>query len=177
MRNTNQGLPMQADYPLQVLIVDDDRDAATGVAELVRLLGHEARVANNGFAGLDIVRNHPVDVALLDIEMPGMDGHEVARRLVRLRRQGVYIVAVTGRGSEDDMQRSVAAGFIEHVVKPCTMKGLSGVLARAADHLSKARRGMQSHRVEPSLPDPHGATVAIIPSAGAGERPAGRTRP
>ena len=134
-----------AESRLQVLIVDDDPGAAASMAELVRLLGHDPHVAHNGPEGLAHARAHPVDVALLDIEMPGMDGHEVARRLVLLRRQAVYIVAVTGRGSEDDMQRSVTAGFIEHVVKPCTLKGLSKVLQRATNHLGRTRRMPQPH--------------------------------
>ena len=130
---------------LQVLIVDDDADAAASLGELVKLLGHEALVANRGALALEIAQTTPVDVAMLDIEMPEMDGHEVARRLVLLRRQAVYIVAVTGRGSEADMQRSVTAGFIEHVVKPCTMRQLSSVLGRAAAHLHTRRRAVESH--------------------------------
>jgi CheY-like chemotaxis protein len=133
-----------ADCRLQVLIVDDDSGSASSMAELVKLLGHDAFVANGGARALEIAQVTPIDVALLDIEMPGMDGHEVARRLVLLRRQAVYIVAVTGRGSEADMVRSVTAGFIEHVVKPCTMKHLSKVLVRASDHLQRKRRAIES---------------------------------
>lgn len=129
---------------LQILIVDDDPGAAASVAELVHLLGHEALVANGGARALEIAQTTPIDVALLDIEMPGMDGHEVARRLVLLRRQAVYTVAITGRGSEADMVRSATAGFIEHVVKPCTLKQLSNVLGRAADHLKRKRRPVES---------------------------------
>jgi CheY-like chemotaxis protein len=129
---------------LQILIVDDDPGAAASVAELVHLLGHEAFVANGGARALEIAQTTPIDVALLDIEMPGMDGHEVARRLVLLRRQAVYTVAITGRGSEADMVRSATAGFIEHVVKPCTLKQLSNVLGRAADHLKRKRRPVES---------------------------------
>ena len=125
---------------MHILVVDDDPGAASSVAELVHLLGHVPHVANGGARALEIAEQTPVDVALLDIEMPGMGGHEVARRLLLLRRQGVYIVAVTGRGSESDMQRSVSAGFVEHVVKPCTMRQLTMVLTRAADHLQRRRR-------------------------------------
>jgi DNA-binding response OmpR family regulator len=124
---------------LQILIVDDDPGTTSSVAELVRMLGHEAHIANSGARALEIAQATPIDVALLDIEMPGMDGHEVARRLVLLRRQAVYIVAVTGRGSEADMVRSATAGFIEHVVKPCSRRHLANILARAADHLKRRR--------------------------------------
>lgn len=129
---------------MQILIVDDDPGTASSLAEMVLLLGHEAHVANSGAQALEIAQVTPLDVALLDIEMPGMDGHEVARRLVLLRRQAIYTVAVTGRGAESDMMRSATAGFIEHVVKPCRMKRLSGVLRRAADHLQRKRSPLQA---------------------------------
>lgn len=133
------------DSRLRILIVDDDPGSTDSTAEMVRLLGHESFVANDGARALEIARGTPVDVALLDIEMPGMDGHEVARRLLLLRRQGVYIAAITGRGSEADMQRSATAGFVEHLVKPCTRKALSALLRRATDYLSKTRQLAHSH--------------------------------
>ena len=136
----------RSDSRLHVLVVDDDAEAAAAMGELVRLLGHEPLVANDGPRALEIAQGTPIDVALLDIEMPGMDGHEVARRLVLLRRQAVYMVAVTGRDSEADMVRSVTAGFIEHVVKPCTMKQLSQVLRRGVDNLQRRRRPIESHQ-------------------------------
>ena len=136
----------RSDSRLHVLVVDDDAEAAAAMGELVRLLGHEPLVANDGPRALEIAQGTPIDVALLDIEMPGMDGHEVARRLVLLRRRAVYMVAVTGRDSEADMVRSVTAGFIEHVVKPCTMKLLSQVLRRGVDNLQRRRRPIESHQ-------------------------------
>lgn len=125
---------------MHILVVDDDFGAASSVAELVQLLGHVPHVADGGAQALEIAQQTPIDVALLDIEMPGMTGHELARRLLLLRRHAVYIVAVTGRGSESDMQMSVSAGFVEHLVKPCTMRQLTMVLTRAADHLQRKRR-------------------------------------
>ena len=136
----------RSDSRLHVLVVDDDTEAAAAMGELVRLLGHEPLVANDGPRALDIAPGTPIDVALLDIEMPGRDGPEVARRLVLLRRRAVYMVAVTGRDSEADMVRSVTAGFIEHVVKPCTMKQLSQVLRRGVDNLQRRRRPIESHQ-------------------------------
>ena len=136
----------RSDSRLHVLVVDDDTEAAAAMGELVRLLGHEPLVANDGPRALEIAQGTPIDVALLDIEMPGMDGHDVARRLVLLRRRAVYMVAVTGRDSEADMVRSVTAGFIEHVVKPCTMKQLSQVLRRGVDNLQRRRRPIESHQ-------------------------------
>jgi CheY-like chemotaxis protein len=132
------------DGRLRVLVVDDDVEAAASMGELVKLTGHDPLVANDGPRALEIARATPVDVALLDIEMPGMDGHEVARRLVLLRRQAIYMVAVPGRDSEADMVRSATAGFIEHVVKPCTLNQLSKVLRRAVDQLQRRRRPVES---------------------------------
>ena len=115
---------------LRVLVADDDPGSAASVAELVRMLGHEPVVADGGTR---------------DIEMPEMDGLEVARRLLLLRRQGVYIAVITGRGSEADLQLSASAGVIEHLVKPCTMKALTGVLRRADDYLRRNAPTPQLH--------------------------------
>jgi two-component system CheB/CheR fusion protein len=130
---------------LRVLVADDDPGSAASVAELVRILGHEPVVADGGTRAVEIASTTPIDVALLDIEMPEIDGLEVARRLLLLRRQGVYIAVITGRGSEADLQLSASAGVIEHLVKPCTMKALTGVLRRADDYLRRNAPAPQLH--------------------------------
>ena len=65
----------------RLLVVDDNQDAAVSLAMLLRLQGHEVRVAHDGPAALEMAKAYPPDVVFLDIGMPGMDGYEVARRL------------------------------------------------------------------------------------------------
>jgi CheY-like chemotaxis protein len=101
-----------------VLVVDDNMDTANTLQLLLRSLGHETRVANDGPAALAAADEFRPDVVLLDIGMSGMNGYEVARRL-RSRKEGrLKIVAITGWGTEADRARSTDAGFDVHLVKP-----------------------------------------------------------
>src|SRR5262249_16648366 len=103
----------------RILVVDDNADAADGLSELLRSLGHEVSTAQDGFAAIDLARWFQPDLVFLDLAMPGMDGREVAIRLrseVGLR--AAMIVAVTGYGREIDRRLSAEAGFDHHLVKP-----------------------------------------------------------
>jgi signal transduction histidine kinase len=114
----------------RILVVDDNVDAAESLAILLRLLGHDVRVAHDGPAGLAAVEAAPPDLVFLDIGMPVMNGYEVAQRL--RQRPGpdhVVLVAVTGWGQEEDRRRSREAGFDHHLVKPVEPEALRQVLA------------------------------------------------
>ncbi len=116
-----------------VLIVDDNQDAATCLALLLRTAGHEVRTAFDGLAALDLAQERPPDVVLLDIGMPGMDGLEVVRRLRQdLGLKQALLVALTGYGQEEDRRRSHEAGFDVHLVKPVDLNDIKDLLARPA---------------------------------------------
>jgi CheY-like chemotaxis protein len=123
--------PALATTPKRVLVVDDNRDAGETLAMLVRLAGHEARVAHDGAAALELFRASRPDIVLLDIELPhGMSGHEVALRIAREPgAERVMLVAVTGYGQQEDRERSREAGFHLHLVKPVDPRELERVLA------------------------------------------------
>ena len=115
--------------PRRILVVDDNRDAAEGLAALLRLRGHEVLVAHDGQMALDITAAERPSVILLDIGLPEMDGYEVCRRL---REQGLadaQIIAMTGYGQERDRQRSREAGFNTHMVKPVDIREIVTLLA------------------------------------------------
>jgi PAS domain S-box-containing protein len=118
--------------PSLILVVDDNADSAESLATLLRLGGHEVRVAYGGREALEIAQADKPRIVLLDLGMPGMDGYEVARRL---RQQpgmgGVFLVAVTGWGQEEDRRRSRKAGFDQHLVKPVDPAALQQVLAHS----------------------------------------------
>ena len=103
----------------RVLIADDNRDAADSLAMLLEFGGHEVRVAHDGRAALALAGAFRPEVALLDIGMPEVDGHEVARRL-RAEPWGreILLVALTGWGQDEDRVRALAAGFDQHLTKP-----------------------------------------------------------
>ena len=115
--------------PLRVLVVDDIADAADVLAMVVEVDGHDAQVARSGPAAVELAAAYRPDVVLLDLGMPGMDGYEVARRL--RRQQGgerMTIIAVTGYGQDEDRERTRAAGFDHHLVKPVDMDALRRLL-------------------------------------------------
>jgi signal transduction histidine kinase/ActR/RegA family two-component response regulator len=104
---------------LRILVVDDNVDAAEMLAALLEGRGHDVHVAFDGTSALAQVRDSVPDVVLLDIEMPGMSGLEVARALRSDPRcDGARIIAVSGYGQARDCERSRAAGFDVHMVKP-----------------------------------------------------------
>jgi CheY-like chemotaxis protein len=116
----------------RLLVVDDNRDAADSLALLLENLGAQVHVAHDGAAALDAFERFAPRFVLLDIGMPGMNGLEVARRL-REKANGhdVTLVALTGWGQPDDRERTRAAGFDHHLVKPVDMALLLALLGGA----------------------------------------------
>jgi len=115
--------------PRRVLVIDDNRDAADSTAMLLGVLGAQPHVAYDGESGLAAIRTWRPDLVLLDLDMPGMDGFEVARRIrADAGTAGLPIVALTGWGQQQDRQRTLEAGFDRHLVKPADPQSLQAVL-------------------------------------------------
>jgi CheY-like chemotaxis protein len=114
-----------------VLVVDDNRDVAEGLAALLEFEGHDIRLAQDGASALREAAEFTPDVVFCDIGMPGMDGHQVAAKLRSdPRHQSTLLVAVTGWGNDEDKRLSVAAGFDMHFTKPISSEQVEFVLAR-----------------------------------------------
>ncbi|MGE5184489.1 MAG: ATP-binding protein, partial [Acidobacteriota bacterium] len=121
-----------AAWPLRILVVDDNVDAAELLAELLRSMGYETDVAHDAGGALEAARQRPPDVALLDIGLPAVDGYELARRMRALPALATTpLVAITGYGQQGDRARSEAAGFAAHLVKPIGSRELRAVLEQA----------------------------------------------
>jgi signal transduction histidine kinase len=117
------------DVVRRVLVVDDNVDAATMLADALTMQGHVTCVASDGVAALRLAAEFRPEVILLDIGLPVMDGYEVARRFTADQRfAGMTLVAVTGYGQEQDRRRSAAAGFRAHFVKPIDLERLLNAL-------------------------------------------------
>jgi PAS domain S-box-containing protein len=118
---------------LRVLVVDDNVDAAESLALLVKLLGHNVRMAHDGPAALQAAIDYLPNVVLLDIGLPGLTGYEVASEI---RQQtvlnGVVLAAVTGYGQESDRLLAMEAGFDHHLVKPVDFETVQQILATAS---------------------------------------------
>jgi CheY-like chemotaxis protein len=102
----------------RVLVVDDNRDAAESLADLVAVLGHESEVAYDGPGAIAKARAVRPDVVLCDIGLPGMDGYDVARTLRAEHGPAVRLVAVSGYAQPEDVRRASEAGFDAHLAKP-----------------------------------------------------------
>jgi PAS domain S-box-containing protein len=121
---------------MRVLVVDDNVDAAESLRMVLEMqAGHTVRVAYDGATGLAAARDFQPDAILLDIGLPkGMDGYEVARRLRTIPGQEqTPIVALTGYGRTEDRERSGAAGFTAHLVKPVDPEELRELLSQLAE--------------------------------------------
>lgn len=115
----------------RILIVDDNVDAAEMLSALLRTSGHDVAVAHHARVALEIARDFAPEVALLDLGLPEIDGYELARRLRELETcRGTLLVAVTGYGQPGDRERSRAAGFAHHLVKPVALGTLEALLRR-----------------------------------------------
>jgi PAS domain S-box-containing protein len=103
--------------PLRLLVVDDSKDTVDSLAMLLRQNGHVVSTAGSGPAGLEAALSEALDVVLLDLGLPGIDGYEVARR-IREQTDKPLLIAMTGYGQAEDRERSREVGFAYHLVKP-----------------------------------------------------------
>lgn len=119
----------------RVMLVEDNADARTMMAELLRLQGHEVFEAADGPSALLLLPDARLDIAVIDIGLPEMNGYEVAKRIRQLPLQSsVRLVALTGYGTAADREQTADAGFDAHLVKPLVMEELLAEFL-AAEHM------------------------------------------
>lgn len=120
-------------YPLSVLVVDDDPDGAESLAHLLRLSGYDARFACTCEQAVEVARRFGADVVILDLALPHIDGYETARRLCAVLGKRPLLVAVTGFHQLEG--RSRTEGFDHHFLKPAAPRVLTALLRRHAEGL------------------------------------------
>ncbi|MGZ5847761.1 MAG: PAS domain-containing hybrid sensor histidine kinase/response regulator [Ramlibacter sp.] len=121
-----------------ILVADDNGDAAWGLAKLLELSGFRAVLARSGEEALRVAEEHKPAVALLDIGMPDLSGHDVARRLrTQAWGRSMILIAATGWGQEADIRHSMQAGFDAHLTKPLNVGRIKSLI----EELSAKRRG------------------------------------
>jgi len=114
----------------RLMVVDDNQDAALSLSMLLKLQGHDVRIANSGQTALQLAADFVPEAIFLDIGMPGMDGYEVARRILSSPRlEQTLLIALTGWGQQDDRRRTTEAGFHFHLVKPPEPEAIDEILA------------------------------------------------
>ena len=134
----------------RVLIADDHQDAADTLAILLRMAGYDAQVAYGGAEAIQLARTFNPEVAILDINMPGIDGYDVASAL---RREGrpdrrPLLIALTALSGEEDARRSQDAGFHHHVVKPTPPGALVQLIEAFLERRATRERPAVSAKVE-----------------------------
>ena len=113
------GQPEGSSIARRILVTDDNTDAADALAIMLKLVGHDVRIAHGGREALEIAAEFRPDVIFLDIGMPEMDGFETARQLRRVAAlDAAVLVALTGYGQEADRRRALEVGFDDFLVKP-----------------------------------------------------------
>jgi two-component system, chemotaxis family, CheB/CheR fusion protein len=112
-----------------ILIADDNLDAAWGVSRLLEIAGFATLRVSGGLEAVQATRKHKPDVGIIDIGMPDLDGHEVARQ-IRQTEWGKHMVliAATGWGQESDQNAALQAGFDAHMTKPVDLRKLSAIV-------------------------------------------------
>ena len=114
---------------LRIMVVDDYADAAESLMMLLQAEGHEVEIADCGTKAIEKAQFFQPQVVLLDIGLPDLDGYEVARRLRALpETRDAILVALTGYGQAEDIERSKSAGFNHHLLKPLDYNKLSALL-------------------------------------------------
>ncbi|QIE28217.1 Protein-glutamate methylesterase/protein-glutamine glutaminase (plasmid) [Caballeronia sp. SBC1] len=115
---------------MRILVVDDNLDALESSAALLSIDGHEVQTARDGPSALLCVEQFKPEVVLLDIGLPEMDGYEVARRIRSMPGQhDTLLIAHSGYGEEEHLQRATQAGFDHHLIKPADLSQLSALVA------------------------------------------------
>jgi PAS domain S-box-containing protein len=132
--------------PVEILVVEDNPTNQQVVLMVLRALGYQPDIAENGRTGIEKVSSHKYDIILLDLQMPDIDGFEVARHIREHLNYQPVIVAITAGASADDRQRCLDAGMDDYVLKPFKISILKEVV------LKYARRSQRQPVQVPTMP-------------------------
>ncbi|MEP7084843.1 MAG: ATP-binding protein, partial [Betaproteobacteria bacterium] len=117
----------------RIVVADDNVDAAESLSLMLEISGHETRTAHDGEHAFLIASEFRPDVMVLDIAMPGLDGHDLARRIrSEVWGKSMLLIAASGWGQKESKQQSRDAGFDHHLVKPVEFDALELLLRNGA---------------------------------------------
>jgi DNA-binding NtrC family response regulator len=117
---------------MRVLFVDDEEELVSAVVERLGLRGIDAQGATSGADALRLIEEHPFDVVVLDVKMPGLGGFEVIHRIKR-EHPDLVVIFLTGHGSEEAAQEGMRIGAFDYLMKPVNIEALVKILHKAAN--------------------------------------------
>ena len=127
---------------INLLFVDDEDQFLTSMSKRLGARGFHVLAVNRGEKAVETARTHPVDIALVDLKMPGMNGEETLKAL-KQEHAWMEIVILTGHGSIDSAVECTQSGAHSYLQKPCDLEQIMEVLAEAYK-----KRVMSRHRIE-----------------------------
>jgi CheY-like chemotaxis protein len=114
---------------LKILIIDDNQDFADVMSELIEMLGYRTFIANKGREGIAKAKEFHPDVIICDIGLPEMNGYEVAESIRNDNElKDLLLISLSGYTSQKDIERSMAAGFNQHLAKPVDINDIENIL-------------------------------------------------
>ncbi len=129
-RESDADKPLPPTSDLRILVVDDNKDSASTLLILLKMMGNHVRTAHDGEEAVRMAAEFRPHVILCDIGLPKLNGYQVCRQIRgESWGQNLILVAVTGWGQEDDKKKSEEAGFDRHMVKPVDPHALMDLLA------------------------------------------------
>jgi DNA-binding response OmpR family regulator len=118
----------------RILLVEDDSDSRELLELILRLEGNDVSVAEDGSLGIQVARAIHPDIAFVDIHLPSLDGYGVARAIRQEFHDAIWLVALTALDRPEDRQRSIAAGFDLHLVKPFRSEEITALVRAMVRH-------------------------------------------
>jgi diguanylate cyclase (GGDEF)-like protein len=142
-------------HTVRVCVADDNREAADVLCEGLRSNEFEAYAAADGNEALEVCRAHPIDILLLDVCMPGMDGYEVCRRLKEdPATSHIAVIFVTVKGSQEDVDRAFELGAVDYITKPFNLPMVMVRVEAAARQVRAETEGADAEDLDPAITDP-----------------------
>ncbi len=128
---------------IRVLLVDDEKEFATYTAKRLSARGMHVQIAYNGSSALGLIAEHPIDVVVLDLLMPGMDGFEVFQN-IKTVRPGTQVIMLSGHIDQEAVDQGEALGVVDYIRKPCDFTTLLETIKKADEQRRDRAAGDQT---------------------------------
>lgn len=135
---------------INLLIVDDEKDFLTSISRSLELRGMQVHCAVRGDAAIEIARNNPIDIALVDLKMPGMNGQQTLEALKK-EHPSMEIVILTGHGTIDSAAACTRSGAYAYLQKPCEFEKLMETLVQAYKKKVMAKKQIEEKKLDAIL--------------------------